>query len=118
MKKTIIAILFLIALCFTGCNFENLEADFEYLHNRYIKYDVDWMMGKTSQEIIDRYGYFNMCSNYPDEDGLFKNVVCGYTIRERTPGFMDAIPERLLYIHFDSTGIADAYEWNMPRKGG
>lgn len=118
MKKTILAILLLIVLCFTGCDSKNLEADFDYLYNRYLKYDVDWMMGKTSKEIIEQYGQFDMISNYPDEDGLYKNVICGYTLRERTPGFLDAIEEKILFIYFDENGIAESYDWNGYRKGG
>ena len=51
MKKTILPILLLIVLCFTACDFKNMEADFDYLYNRYLKYDVDWMMGKHLKKL-------------------------------------------------------------------
>lgn len=97
--------------------YENITADIKSLYNEN-KYDADWMIGKTSQEIIDRYGLFNMCSDLPDEDGLFRNRVCGYITRERTHGFMDAHREEFLFIYFNSDGIAYDYEWDKLLPGG
>ena len=97
---------------------ENSVAEGEHLYNRYVKYDVDWMMGKTSAEIIERYGEFNCCLMPPCEDGLYRNCRCGYTIRERTHGFMDAIEEKILFIHFDGNGVAHSYDWDGYRPGG
>ena len=69
------------------------------------RYDVDWIIGKTSAEVIDKYGEFD-CTYMPaEEDGLYRSK-CGYTIKDPQRGFLGTSPEVLLFISFDENGIA------------
>ena len=69
------------------------------------RYDVDWIIGKTSAEVIDKYGEFD-CTYMPaGEDGLYRSK-CGYTVKESRRGFLGTSPEVLLFISFDENGIA------------
>ena len=92
--KRIVWILLSITLCLAalaGCS--------------YRRYDVDWIIGKTSAEIIDKYGAFD-CTYMPaGEDGLYRSK-CGYTIKDPQRGFLGTSPEVLLFIRFDENGIA------------
>ena len=53
-----------------------------------VYYDTDWIIGKTSSEIIDQYGAFDCITMDANEDGLYKNCKCGYTIIEEKQGFL------------------------------
>ena len=69
------------------------------------RYDVDWIIGKTSAEVIDKYGEFD-CTYMPvGEDGLYRSK-CGYTVKKPRRGFLGTSPEVLLFISFDENGIA------------
>ena len=92
--KRIVGVLISITLCLAalaGCS-----------DNRY---DVDWIIGKTSAEVIVKYGEFD-CTYMPaGEDGLYRSK-CGYTIKDPQRGFLGTSPEVLLFISFDENGIA------------
>ena len=69
------------------------------------RYDVDWIIGKTSAEVIDKYGEFD-CTYMPaGEDGLYRSK-CGYTVKDPQRGFLGTSSEVLLFISFDENGIA------------
>ena len=69
------------------------------------RYDVDWIIGKTSAEVIDKYGEFD-CTYMPaGEDGLYRSK-CGDTSKDSRRGFLGTSPEVLLFIRFDENGIA------------
>ena len=69
-------------------------------------YNAEDFIGKTSTEIINRYGPFD-CTGMPvSEDGLYRNCKCGYTIKEPQTGFLGTTPEVLFFISFDENGIA------------
>ena len=92
--KRIVGVLISITLCLAalaGCS-----------DNRY---DVDWIIGKTSAEVIDKYGEFD-CTYMPaEEDGLYRSK-CGYTVKKPRRGFLGTSSEVLLLISFDENGIA------------
>ena len=70
------------------------------------KYHEDQFLGKTSAEIVNEYVQFD-CTLMPlDEDGLYRNCRCGYTIKEPQVGFLGTSPEILFFIYFDENGIA------------
>ena len=71
-----------------------------------LKYDEDWIIGKTSIEIVNKYGEFD-CELMPvSEDGFFKKCRCGYTIKEPQTGYLGTSPEILYFITFDKNGVA------------
>lgn len=83
------------------------------------KYDKEDIIGKTSNEIIDTYGEFNSIIGIdaPDENGIYRNCKCGYTIEKAKQGFLGSSDEILFYIYFDENGIATDCE-KGPRPGG
>ena len=70
------------------------------------RYRPDDFLGKNSAEIMARYGEFDCVYMPADEDGLYRNSKCGYTIKEPKRGFLGTSPEVLLFISFDEYGIA------------
>ena len=93
MKKYISAI-FLIVFCVScliGCG---------------EKYKAKYILGKTSDEIIEKYGAFDSKTILADEDGLYRNCTCWYTVKEPRVGFLGTSPEILFFIRFDENGMA------------
>lgn len=79
------------------------------------KYNEDDYIGKTSQEIIEQFGEFDCVTAPPDENGLYRNCKCGYTIEESEQGFLGSSEEVLLFISFDENGVAQSCsEGNRP----
>ena len=106
MKRILLTIL-AITLClfaFAGCSNKS-------------KYDTDWIIGKTSQEIIEVYGDFDCTLMPANEDGLYSKCKCGYTIKEAQQGFFGMSEEKLLFITFDENSIAIECEEGY-RPGG
>ena len=92
--KRIVSVILSTVLCltsFTGCSDS--------------RYDVDWIIGKTSAETIDKYGEFDCTYMSAGDDGLYRSK-CGYTIKDLQRGFLGTSPEVLLFIRFDENGIA------------
>ena len=81
------------------------------------KYNTDDFIGKTSEEIISKYGIFDCISAPVSEDGLYRNCQCGYTTKEPKKGFLGTSPEVLLFISFDENGVAIECEEGY-RPGG
>lgn len=69
-------------------------------------YDTEWIIGKTSAEIEERYGAFYQCSMPVSEDGLYRNCRCSLVIKERRVEFLGTDPAEVLAISFDENGIA------------
>lgn len=100
---TILAIMLCLS-AFAGCSNKS-------------KYDTDWIIGKTSQEIIEIYGDFDRTLVPANEDGLYSKCKCGYTIKEAQQGFLGMSEEKLLFITFDENSIAIECEEGY-RPGG
>ena len=81
------------------------------------KYDPEDFIGKTSEEIISQYGSFDCLSMPADEDGLYRNCSCGYTIQEADKGLFGKSEEELFFITFDENGIATMCDEGF-RPGG
>ena len=78
-------------------------------------YNADDYLGKTSSQIEAEYGAFDCCGSPRNEDGLYRNTSCGYTIQEPKRGFLGTDPEWLVFIRFDENGVAyDTYEGYRP----
>ena len=81
------------------------------------KYNPEDFIGKTSEEIISQYGSFDCLSMPADEDGLYRNCSCGYTIQEADKGLFGKSEEELFFITFDENGIATMCDEGF-RPGG
>ncbi|MBR4054518.1 MAG: hypothetical protein IKK06_06915 [Clostridia bacterium] len=110
-RKILLALLclcFLLPLCLSGCG-----------------YDEEWIIGKTSAEIQERYGTFYQVIVLPygdpievNEDTICKNAKGYYLIEEERVGWLGTYPEEYFVIRFDENGIAiDCYE-ELGGKGG
>ena len=104
MKKLIAILLFsaVFLLSFTGCS---------------SKYSAEDFIGKSSAQIEAEYGAFDCCGMPINEDGLYRNTSCGYTVKEPRTGFLGTEPEILFFITFDENGIAVTCEEGY-RPGG
>ena len=89
MKKGILIILICLILFFIGCSAVSSD-----------KYDKDDFIGKSSIEIVNKYGEFDCVTMPVCEDGLYKNCRCGYTIKEAKQGFLGASEEVLFFVSF------------------
>lgn len=80
-------------------------------------YDPNWIIGKTSLEIEERYGEFYQVETTRSPDGLFRSSYCHYFLREKTDilGYTDIT---LFSIGFDKNGIADSYLIQLGPIGG
>ena len=102
MKRFIAFTLIMVLLVsFTGCTKQ--------------KYSEEDFIGLTSQEIIDKYGDFDHCHQSPDDDGIYRNTMCGYIVKEEHVGYLGTTPADYFLIHFDSEGIA--YECTIEQGG-
>ena len=83
------------------------------------KYDKKWIIGKTSSEIEERYGKFDILLNdEKDENGNYINEGCGYLTKKARTGFLGTDPDEFLIIYFDENGVAYKIKENFPRPGG
>ena len=91
MKKSIISIVLCLVgmLIFVGC----------------AKYPEKNILGKTSAEIIEKYGAFDS-PMLADEDGLYRNCTCWYIVKDAQVGFLGTSPEILFFMTFDENGTA------------
>ena len=102
MKNQITTLLIcsVLVLTLAGCSAKYAAADF---------------IGKTSAQIEAEFGAFDCCQMPISEDGLYRSVSCGYTIKKSQVGFLGTDPEWLVFIRFDENGIAyDTYEGYRP----
>ncbi len=113
MKKTtfhilcvFVLLLFLCALCLTSCS----------------RYDEDWIIGKTSSEIVEKYGEFDLCFGKTElrADGNYYNGACGYVTKiSRSILGMETYPSDEYYmIYFNEEGKAYKVEPSWYQKGG
>ena len=72
-------------------------------------YDTDWIIGKTSAEIEEKYGAFESTfSNEPSEEGLYKNAQCGYYYLDHIDLFGNDSNEMIFVIRFNEDGVAES----------
>lgn len=109
MKKTtfhtlcvFILLLFLCALYLTSCS----------------RYDEDWIIGKTSTEIVEKYGEFDLCFGKTElgADGNYYNGACGYMTKKIDPEIYPS--DEYYMIYFDEEGKAYKVEPSWYQKGG
>ena len=65
-------------------------------------YNKDWILGKTADEIMERYGEFDL--GKPNEDGLYSKGA--YLTKEKHVGYLGTEPAEYCMIYFNSKGCA------------
>lgn len=82
-------------------------------------FDKEWIIGKTSAEIEQKYGAFDI-SMIPLDDGdvLYRNCGCGYMTKRGVQGLLGTPTDEFFMIYFDSDGIACEIKENVARPGG
>ena len=80
-------------------------------------YNEEWIIGKTADEIIDRYGQFDTRYNNSSLDGTYKGWIGTYTIREERVGYLQTYPKEVLKIMFDADNIATECKVILDRPG-
>lgn len=107
MKKPVCTVLLLLCilslLCLTSCS----------------RYDEDWIIGKTSSEIEEKYGTFDVRiggDQMKNKEGNYVSTCCGYLTREKQVGYLGTSPEEYFMIYFDKEGKAYRIEhpWYVP----
>ncbi len=82
------------------------------------KYDEQWILGKSSSEIEEKYGSFDYFYGNPDcrLDGNYYNGGCAYIVKEENVGFLGTSPSEYYMIYFSSDGKAYRIEekWIVP----
>lgn len=81
-------------------------------------YHVNWIIGKTSDQIEAQYGAFDWRENSPDENGIYKRTICSYEVIPKRVGFLGTYPPYLFSISFDSNGVAYKCFFETGGKGG
>ncbi len=107
MKKNIIRI-----ICFMLCGVMLLS----FYACTAEPYDEEWIIGKTSEEIKEKYGEFDHTHNDPSEDGLYRDTSCGYLTKDKKVGSLGTSPEEYYMIRFDSEGRAVSIEKDHLRE--
>ena len=72
------------------------------------RYNVNWIIGKNSDQIQARYGEFDWKPKDVPEDGLYRNCYCTYYLRVDQVDWSERLPDEYLRIYFDENGIAYA----------
>lgn len=83
-----------------------------------LKFDEDWIIGKNSSEIEEKYGKFDFLAVDKRSDGKIYRGAAGYLTKEKHVGYLGTDPEEFYAIYFDSDGIAYKTEKNYMRPGG
>ena len=105
MIKRITGLLLILVLLLSGCSKH--------------KYDIDWIIGKNSDEIVEKYGDFDTVSMPKSHiDGLYHNSSCSYVIKEKKVGYLGTTPEQLFTISFDENSFAKRCFEETGGKGG
>ena len=102
----ILIVSFLIVGVFNSCNLQTS------------KYDKDWIIGKTSSEIEDRYGSFDIYLNNEKYGNNYCETGCGYLTKNGEKGAFGLSTDEFIMIFFDENGVAYSIEENYPRPGG
>ena len=85
-------------------------------------YDDGYILGKTSAEIQDKYGVFDLMEAEFNEDGLYCDGWCRYLTAKGINDidlYMLIAPtyDEYYSIHFDENGVADKIEMRVNIKG-
>lgn len=81
-------------------------------------YDAEWIIGKTSAEIEEKYGKFDRKEWDYQEDGLLYGTDAGYIIKESRQSWYGKTTEELFVVRFNQEGIAISCEITPGNWGG
>lgn len=100
MKKmcSIIIVLLLPVIILSGCK----------------PYSENWVLGKTSIEIEERYGKFDYVGKEPDKNGLYWCCQCVYIAKPQKTGYFGTTLPVHFRISFNGSGIAVKCEYVTP----
>lgn len=108
-NKFLLMILALILVCgLTACNL-------------FMPYDPDDFIGLNSDEIIAKYGEFDVHKatlRATEAAYLYCNGSCGYMVKEEQVGFLGTDPPEYFMIYFDANGIAYKCTYETGGWGG
>ena len=101
MKRVLcIGLIMVLLATLAGCNLV-------YRDNKFVIFSEKKIVGRTSQEIREKYGFFDYSSKLPEAPGLWRNCCCGYLINEGVrDAFGEPEPPMLFMIYFDENGVA------------
>lgn len=68
--------------------------------------NVNWIIGKNSAQIQEKYGKFENLMMSPSPDGLYRDTCCSYYVWEGRNGWFLNYPPMMFSIRFDENGIA------------
>ena len=80
-------------------------------------YDEQWIVGKTDEEIISRYGKFDTRYNLYDSEGTYEGWIGTFTLKEERVGFLQTYPEECLKVTFDTNNVAVNCKVDVGRPG-
>lgn len=81
-------------------------------------YDKDWIIGKTSSEVEERYGKSDICLDKTKTGDNYVETGCGYLTGQKLKGLFGTSTDEFLMIFFDADGVAYGIEEDYPRPGG
>ena len=123
--RRLVCCVLLISICvgLTGCEIVSFYSFCKSMVNelgssieeeKYAKsFDPDWMVGKTSMEIEEKYGAFHNCYAELGPDGNYRSGYCRYTVKEGSEGSAPH-PPTYLEIYFDEVGVCTKAEYYEP----
>lgn len=82
------------------------------------KYDEDWIIGKTYEQVVDRYGEFHSYYTITDYDGSFAYFLGTYVVKSERVGYLGTTPETFFRVRFDEKGVAYKCYEELGGKGG
>jgi len=103
-KMRVLFLILVLSLIFSACS--------DY------KYDDEWIVGKSSAQIEEKYGSFDRRAVAYDADGLLRNCRAGYVIEPSRKTWHGKTTEQLFCVHFDADGIAVSTEVCSGNWGG
>lgn len=108
MKKILVLIAsgFLIVLMIVGFSAKNR------------KYNDEWIIGKTKEQIVEKYGDFEWCSPQKDANDQIMCYVGMYTIKPKIVGFLGTKQATYFCIKFSTEGVATECYVEQAGKGG
>lgn len=83
---------------------------FGYVQAQYLE-RIDWILGKTSAEVEERYGEYYQ-GQWPGTGN------CSFLLEEQRSGFLGLSPEWTFNIWFDANGVARRCYIERGPKGG
>ena len=82
------------------------------------KYNEDWIIGKTYDQVVARYGEFDNYSTITDLDGSFMYFLGSYVVKPKRVGYLGTWQGTYFHVYFDKNGVAYECEEALGGKGG